>query len=421
MTRRIIIPLGIAAAAAMVVLAVGLWPQRGSGGSVFAQALEQMRTQSYTFEIDVEHQEPQGASGALRGMVLEPGLLRLEQSGGMGKIVCIFDAGAGQNLILFERFKAALRFDQSEADQIGALGFLLMPERSIRNLWNLRAGEETALGQREVVGRQADGFRVVRTTNGYRQTISLWADSKTGEPLEVEVLGEPLEGRASPQKLVLQDFNLSPRLDEQLFSTDVPEGYTLAHRQSLEDLLAGKQAESSPTGEPSQADLVLKAMALVEKGQMQQAVGQLVKVDWAGKFSFAADQYLFTMTEKECISLKQEDHQKVIEKAMKQLAGLRNLGKAAVQKGRDLAAGGKPGEAEKHHRAALGLGRLLCRDSESMLIVRLCGIAMQQHALQGLIDLYQATGESDKLKEAQRRFDDLQRQHQQIRDSLTKP
>ena len=80
------------------------------------------------------------------------------------------------------------------------------------------AGEHDELGDKTIGGLKAKGYRC---TNELKMTMDIWVDSSTGKPILVEqVLPEGMG------KVVLTDFVLNPRLDDSLFDTTVPEGYS---------------------------------------------------------------------------------------------------------------------------------------------------------------------------------------------------
>jgi hypothetical protein len=56
--------------------------------------------------------------------------------------------------------------------------------------------------------------------------------------------------------------------------------------------------------------------------------------------------------------------------------------------------------AEGHFEAVLQLGKLLAPDPESMIIVRLLGIAVRERGLNEMINLYTAMNDQEKLQAA---------------------
>lgn len=177
---------------------------------------------------------------------------------------------------------------------------------------------------------------------------------------------------------------------------------------------ADRAAKASP------ADQVLEAMKLSAQGRMPQAVERLVKVNWSGEFRFGPDQRLFTLTEKKFASLPPSEREKIMAQVTEQSSQLRALAREAVQRGRDLKTSGKFQDAEAHDRAVLGLGRLLSRDPEGLLIVRLVGIAVHKLSLEELADLYETTNDLAKLQDVRKELSELNRQQEQIRRQTRK-
>ncbi|MHC4717023.1 MAG: LolA family protein [Planctomycetota bacterium] len=415
--RRVKVAASVAVAAGIAVAAVIL--AIGGGSTVaMAEALAQLRTRCYAFDLAVK--AGPGASASVKGMVLEPGKMRLEQRGGLGTVVGIVDNSKGQSLILMERFGAAYRFDRKEAKEIGPYAFLILPGRSIEDLWSLKAGDETALGRKDIDGRSAEGFQVTQAEQEYTQTITLWADAKTGRPLRVEIALKPHEQDKGALEMTLSGFREIPKPDPALFSTEVPKGYTLAGRRTLEQLAAQADASGPPAeGASPQAKAVLDAIALWAEGSGQEAVKLLVGVDWGGDFRFGREHHLFTLTEREYISLLSADQQKVMSRIMKQSSQCMDIARHLVGLGQQARAAGDAATAEKYFATAASLGRLLNRHTDMMLIVRLTGIGMENLAVKEMSSLYEQLGETKKRQEAEARVRQLRKQFQQIKKKVS--
>lgn len=410
----------VAAVAAAVVLAIGLWPGRtGRGaGSVFAACMQQLRTGSYTFDVDLRTGD--GGGDSLKGAVLEPGRLRLEGRGGLGLVASITDLDTKRSLVLFDRFKVAYRFDSEEEPEVGSLGFLVKPGRSIEDLWSLQAGDETALGTKLVDGKPAEGFRVTRQEQGGAETITVWADRKTGYPLKVDVVLQcGTQGKPAMEQ-TLKNFATVTAPDPARFSTEVPEGFTLANQTTLEQLLSQANASSPATdGTSVEAKKILKALELVAGGNKNAAAEVLMTVDWSGEVRFAGEHYTFTMTEKQYIVLVSADQQKVIEQIMSQCAHCRTLGRELVDLGRQARMAKDTAGAEQYLQAAVHFGEILNNRADGMLVVRLVGIAIQQLALNEMLVIYEESGQFEKAEKARGQLGALADQHAKIKAGLT--
>jgi len=76
------------------------------------------------------------------------------------------------------------------------------------------------LGQREVDGCQAIGF----LAKSSRTEVEIWADSRTALPIRIE--------RRQPNfKIIFKNIEFDVQMDEALFSTEIPEGYTQLQNQ----------------------------------------------------------------------------------------------------------------------------------------------------------------------------------------------
>ena len=80
------------------------------------------------------------------------------------------------------------------------------------------------LGEKEIDGHKVIGYRVTRN-RGLDDGIvmTLWGDSKTGLPVRVERI---IRSSGEIDTLTMSDFAFDVALDESLFSTEPPAGYT---------------------------------------------------------------------------------------------------------------------------------------------------------------------------------------------------
>ncbi len=88
--------------------------------------------------------------------------------------------------------------------------------RQIRGLLEDPNFEPEDLGEKEIDGRKAVGFRAGGDGGG----IVIWADAKTAKPIRVEL------GLAH-QDFIIKNFEFDFPLDVSMMSMEVPEGYTL--------------------------------------------------------------------------------------------------------------------------------------------------------------------------------------------------
>jgi hypothetical protein len=255
---------------------------------------------------------------------------------------------------------------------------------------------------------------VTQKKEGYAQTISVWADAKAGYPLKVEIALEA--GEKGKPALTLSDFRIIPKPNPALFSTEVPEGYTLADSQTLDQLTAESDAPDSPTADTStQAQIVLDAFALSVDGKKQEAVELLVTVDWSDDHRFGKEHHFFTMTERQYMSLVSADREKVDAEISTHMHHCRAILRELLELGRKARTSNDVAQAEKYLSTAVRLGGLLNRDSDMMLVVRMGGLACQGGALKELSSLYEEQSETEKLQDTQAQISQIEAQLEQIK------
>lgn len=190
------------------------------GGSVafadVAQKLREAKTLTYLTTTEVEGQP--GSPMTFKSYFKEPFRMRTELPGG---VISISDTQQRKSLTLQPEQKTAMLLEYDiQADPKGNANPAQDRASVIENLRNLVNQEGKPLGEREIDGVAAKGFEV--TADG--QTMKVWADRKTGDPIRIEIPAEILGKTAT---VVLTELEFNVPLDEELFSLDVPEGYKL--------------------------------------------------------------------------------------------------------------------------------------------------------------------------------------------------
>ena len=391
----------IAAAAVLIIaILIGVNQFAGSvgGGSVaFGKVLEYFQTLSYTFDLTLTEQQPV-EDFTIRAMVWELGRMRVDCSaGGVGKISSITDFNTGDNVLLFHQNKTGVIKKESVLNKnTGAGGIVSFCTKPIENLWNVRDGTEEQLGEKEINGQKVTGFRVFQEDEYFEYDITIWANSESGVPSLVEAIAKPLDGPFSI-KWTMENFDLDIDLDEELFSLDLPAGYTLAYQEDLEKL----EVETEPSVE---SEKIVQMLELWSEGKEDEARELLLGIDWTKQIEFGKEPYIFSLTEKGYISLKAEDQKQAMEEIMAAASAIRKLVKQALSMGKTAAADQDYKKAEQHFDAALQLGNLLSRNPQGMVIVRLVGIAIQKIALNEIISLYKTTNNQEKLQTAEKQL-----------------
>jgi outer membrane lipoprotein-sorting protein len=148
---------------------------------------------------------------------MEPGMLRNESNSGV-VTVSRRDGEQMRVLVLEPRTKTAQLVEANIAALKGKNPDIVAEFRALAD----KPGEP--LESRQVGDVKAKGFRV--KSDG--QTISLWVHPKTARPILVEMDAEAV---GEEGKFVLSEITFDEKLDEKLFSLDVPEGFKLNTNQ----------------------------------------------------------------------------------------------------------------------------------------------------------------------------------------------
>jgi outer membrane lipoprotein-sorting protein len=154
---------------------------------------------------------------AFRTLILEPSRVRQEFPDGQ---IQIMDMSAGRMLTLKPAEKTAtlLILTDLPKEQKPA-NFFDQLKKGLGAAENDASSKKEPLGQKQIAGHEAIGFRV---TNSIAES-TIWGDAKTGLPIVVE-LKLPLMPDA---KFTMTDFEFDVELDEALFKTEAPDGYSL--------------------------------------------------------------------------------------------------------------------------------------------------------------------------------------------------
>ncbi|HUS47980.1 MAG TPA: hypothetical protein VM098_07670 [Phycisphaerae bacterium] len=226
----------IAAAVILVaaIAAVLIWPTDGNGPTsiAFGEVKRQIQeAQTISFKL---HMKMPGTGKAVTiKNYYAPGRMRQEMVE-MG-VVTVFDMNAGKSVTLNAKAKLAIITDVGNLDDIKAI-----KEKQGDPLTDIRKmmeGENKDLGEKEIDGQPAKGYQV--TKGGF--VMDLWVDPETGYPIRME-MDSPL---GKGERIILTDFVLNAKLDEKLFSLEIPEGYTVKTVEmdlgdtSEEDLVTG--------------------------------------------------------------------------------------------------------------------------------------------------------------------------------------
>ena len=205
----------IAAAVIIVAGAIGLILVLGDRSATIAWAdVQEKIRNARTVSMRITMQQEGAPDIVVTRKIMEGGLMRQEISVEGEPVTQIYRLREGKLLVLVHKSKTAVH-----------MGLSGMPEKvrraiekgdTLASMKELIEEAETELGEKEIAGRPAKGYRV--TKGG--MTFSIWADAKTGDPVKVTLTvyqGEVL--------VTMSDFRFNEEMDESLFSLDKPEGY----------------------------------------------------------------------------------------------------------------------------------------------------------------------------------------------------
>ena len=103
-------------------------------------------------------------------------------------------------------------------------------QNHLEKLKKAMSGPHEDLGEKTIDGVKAKGYRC-KGELSKSFDMDIWVDATSGKPVLVEqTLPESLGGG----KVTMKDFELNPQLDDSLFDTKVPEGYTVQKRDTVD-------------------------------------------------------------------------------------------------------------------------------------------------------------------------------------------
>jgi len=222
----------LAAAAIVVGVVIGLNPWGKGPGDVFAAAVERLKNARTLSCTCVDDFNPAPIELAYK----EPGRLRLTLQMGLRSAVIVVDHETHKGIMLYPHDKW---YDELTGSTNPELPNLIDDLRSLPT----RADKE--LGKREIDGLTVLGFLVIGgDALGELKNIEVWVDVKTGDTVRLEgdhqvnevVIG-PNGTTVGPNgttlsktrtvRRIMSNFKFNPDLDDSLFDTNPPEGYTV--------------------------------------------------------------------------------------------------------------------------------------------------------------------------------------------------
>lgn len=364
--------------------------------SAKAAALEDLKSGSYQFILEVHELVRTYTCHALMD---KSGMLRIgtEQDG--LPVNSVVDLKGQKAMLIWPQQKMVQinKLDVPAKDLYKAVHKSVMSGETLQELWALKQADNQPFEAREVDGHQAQGYQIKQETDLAVTEYLIWRDAKSSLPVRVEI---STTIKAMPQlsnKVVIHGFQAIENPDPKLFSMEVPEGYTLGNTMTLDQLRASslEHATTRPTA-TDEAVKILNAMQRWNTKQEQdQAISELMDVNWDRDFQFGVNAPFFSMTEREFAQLTHEDQRKLIEQINGQLNPYREV---AVRLQELAQQATDPAEAERYLRVAMHLGEQLDQDHR-MLVVQLVGIGVKNLAAKDLASLYEKNGQADKQQQ----------------------
>lgn len=211
-TMRAILKIAAAVFLASALAGV-LFISRDRRSLAFADIARQLDG-AQTMTVDMLAEIPGQPELRMKAMFRGPGQFRFEHDDMIG----IADAASGISLTLNNKDKTALVM---HLHPTGPTTKPAGPDRDwFATLKRISKADGKSVGEKQIEGHAARGFEV--TEGG--QSYIVWADAQSGAPVRVEIL--PPGATAPPPLVTLDHIRLDVPLDESLFSTAVPAGYT---------------------------------------------------------------------------------------------------------------------------------------------------------------------------------------------------
>ena len=234
----------IAVAATVLVAVFGLmsWLVPGSGPSLafadVAEALTKVRSVTWKTTTTVTGPSQKTITWSRIDMYLAPSYSRTEMTSPEGeKSIIIVDGQKNKAIRLDVAKKTATVSDwgQDSKDPPPANPSLYAfqgLQKLFADAKSGKSGKVDRLGVKTIDRRPAEGFRIQQgdVKKGYIGETTIWADSTTMLPVRLEQKSS-IPSKSSECCMEMTDFQVGADLDKSLFSLDVPEGYTVEHKQ----------------------------------------------------------------------------------------------------------------------------------------------------------------------------------------------
>ena len=226
--------------AAAVIIGLFAWLTQGTSAAFAFEDLVENVLTCRTARYDGVFMLDEKAQSTEKNFYMAPGKSRSETEDR------VMVQNSGRVVILAKAAKTATVMGHESMDGAGGMNIFEMFRDALQSP-DSDPFEVRELGTRTVGDRTEVGFEVdVAIGVGKNATFVVWADPSTKFPVEIEVPVPEGEG-----KFIYKNYEFDIELDEELFSTEVPEGYEIqelnfdlggdetADASDPEDILAG--------------------------------------------------------------------------------------------------------------------------------------------------------------------------------------
>jgi outer membrane lipoprotein-sorting protein len=216
---------------------------RSQPAGAFARMIEpllQAKTARFNITVELKDRPKQ----TIRAMTSGAGHVRQEMPTGQ---IFIIDANAGKWVTFNPADKSASAFNSTvEPAQPRPANYIDLLQTGLRSVENDPAVDRESLGEKQIAGHEAIGYRV--KLNQPSGELTIWGDPSTGLPIVADMKLAMLPDCC----ITMTDFEFDVALDPTLFDTQVPNGYTLIeHAVSVPteaDLIAGLKLVAEHNG-----------------------------------------------------------------------------------------------------------------------------------------------------------------------------
>lgn len=125
--------------------------------------------------------------------------------------------------------------------------------------------------------------------------------------------------------------------------------------------------------------------------------------------------YMFTLTEREYFKLSKEDQDKAIEEVIEDCRQVRSYVMDVKAEAEKYMNNKDYKNAEAYYVHCLQTGREMSVDRDGLIITRLVGIACEKAGLNGLVRLYEKTGEDSNLQMAREQLSEIEQEVEEIK------